>query len=645
MGQSAGAYRREIDGLRAIAVVAVMLFHAGLLGVTGGYVGVDVFFVISGYLISGIILRETRAGTFTFANFYERRIRRIFPALFVVLAVTVALSLLVLPPEQMQSMAQSAAATVGLMANLFFWHKSGYFGGDAEMFPLIHMWSLSVEEQYYLLFPVVVLLALRMRLSLAWVMGLAFAASLILCLVVTRTHPLGAFFLAPTRAWELLAGVFVAMYERPWRAALSRVRWRPGMVEAAGMSAIIAALFLFDETTAFPGPMALIPVIGTAAVILASDGTSPIGRALGSRAFVGMGLISYSAYLWHQPLYALSRVAGLTEGRGWAFWVLIALTVLLAWLTWKYVEQPFRRRGRFTLPQIGGAFAVLSAGVVAFGVAGHFALGFPGRFDASTLAVNVTAAGSPKLLECHASSANPLTPETSCRYFGEQVRWAVLGDSHGVELAYTMAERLPKGEGLLHLTYTDCEPALGFPAREAGCGEWIDRSVSYLERAPGITDVVVVFRHSYHLFGDQTKSWPRLPDESPRFMRDKSPDVARAAYVAGFTRLVERLSTAGKRVHVVRPFPELSTHIERVIFAGKTEGLSRDYYARRHAMILPVLDRLDALPGVDMIDPVPALCDDKECAAVIEGEAMYYDDDHPSLAGARRVLAFAASRP
>lgn len=628
-------YRREIDGLRAIAVLSVMLFHAGLAGVSGGYVGVDVFFVISGYLISGIILRETAEGRFTFANFYERRIRRIVPALTVVLIATAIAAWFILPPEQMQSMAQSAAATVGFVANLFFWHKSGYFGGDAELFPLIHMWSLSVEEQYYLLFPIAVLVALRFRFSLAWVMGMAFVASLIACIVVTQTHPLGAFFLAPTRAWELLAGVFIAMYERPWRAALGR--WRQG-VEAAGMVAIVAPLFLFDETTVFPGPMALIPVLGTAAVILASDGTTIIGRVLGSRPFVGVGLISYSAYLWHQPLYALSRVSGLTEGRAWIYVVLMALTLLLAWLTWRYVEQPFRVRGRFSRRQIAAGFLATSAAVVAFGVVGHLALGFPGRFSPAVLAVNATAVGSPKLAECHASAENPLTPQTSCRYFGPDVRWAVLGDSHGVEMAYALAEALPPQQGVLQLTYTDCEPALTYPTREAGCGPWMRTAVGFLEITPAITDVVVIFRHSYHLSGDQTKSWPRLPDEDPRFLRDRSPEQARAAYVADFERLVRRLAAAGKRVHVVRPFPELSTHIERTIFAGQTDGLSMDYYRQRHALILPVLDKLAAIPGVEMIDPAAALCSERVCAAVVDGQAMYYDDDHPSLAGARRVL-------
>lgn len=645
-GRAVG-YRPEVDGLRAIAVTAVMLFHTNLGIATGGYIGVDIFFVISGYLISSIIMREMAGERFTFIGFYERRIRRIFPALFVVVLATSVASWFILPPEQMQTYAQSVVATTGFAANIFFWFKSGYFGGDAELFPLIHMWSLAVEEQYYIVFPFLVMIAAGTRRRfLPWLMGAVFVASLIACIIVTKHEPLAAFFLTPMRAWELLAGVFIAIYQTPWRERLSRVRWASPALELIALAAVVAPIVMFQASTPFPGAIAMIPVFGTAVLILVCSPTSLVGRVLASKPFVGIGLISYSAYLWHQPLYALSRTYGLTERGPFVYLVLLALTFALAWLSWRFVEQPFRDRKRIGRVKIYAGFVVLSGVLVLGGLAGHFGMGFPGRFDKATLALNATAAFSPKRTECHADHLNPRTPTTACRFFSNDAHWAVLGDSHGVEMAYALAEQLrPSGQGVLQMTYSGCQAALTFEADGPGCTAWMKESVDYLAQAPEITDVVVVFRHSFHLFGDQTKTYPRLPHAAPLFLRNLPPEEARQAYVASFSQIVERLSAAGKRVHVVKPIPELPTHVERYIFAHDRETASRatgasvDYYRQRNAYILPVLDRLDALPNVNLVDPLPTLCGPSQCRSIIDGKSMYYDSDHMSLDGARRLIA------
>ncbi|NJC41292.1 peptidoglycan/LPS O-acetylase OafA/YrhL [Brevundimonas alba] len=645
----ADGYRPEVDGLRAVAVVAVILFHTNLGLATGGYIGVDVFFVISGYLISSIILREMDQKRFTFVGFYERRIRRIFPALFVVLLATSVGSWFILPPEQMQTFTQSVVATTAFAANLFFWFKSGYFGGDAELFPLVHMWSLAVEEQYYVFFPFLVLIAAGPRKRwLPWLMAAVFAVSFAACVYVTRDHPLAAFFLTPMRAWELIAGVFVAMYQRPWLASLDKVRGVRPAIELTGAAAVLVSIFMFDSTTAFPGAVAAIPVLGTAALILTSSRTSIVGRVLASGPMVGVGLLSYSAYLWHQPLYALSRVYGLTERGPFIYAILIAATFVLAYLSWRFVEQPFRDRRRISRLRIYILFFILSGVLVAGGVAGHFAMGFPNRFDRETLALNATAGFSLKRVECHADRLNPKPPESACRYFTDKVHWAVLGDSHGVETAYVLAEELrPAGEGVLHLTYSACQAALTYESTNPGCSEWMRQSVAFLERAPEITDVVVVFRHSFHMFGDQTRSYPRVPNEMPVFLKGVSAEQARQIYIDSFSETVRRLSAAGKRVHVVMPIPELPTHVERYIFASdrsdpdRITGASMEFYRARNARILPVLRRLDSLPGVNLVDPTPAFCDEVQCRSIIDNQSMYYDDDHPSLAGARRWIKMA----
>jgi len=646
-------YRPEIDGLRAVAVVAVILFHTNLGIATGGYVGVDVFFVISGYLISAIILRELDQKRFTFIGFYERRIRRIFPALFVVLVATTIASWLILPPNQLQTYAQSLVATTAFASNIFFWLKSGYFGGDSELFPLTHMWSLSVEEQYYIAFPFLAIVAAWGRKWLLDVaMGAALLGSLLLCLYFAPRDQMLTFFLTPMRAWELLFGVFVAMHETRWRAVLTRPRFLSSGLELAAVAMILVPIVLYDSTTLFPGWSAVPPVLGSALLILLARPDTLVGRVLASRPFVLVGLMSYSAYLWHQPLFALSRMQGFAE-HGWpAYAVLIAVTFALAWLSLKYVEGPFRARDGFTRLQIYAGFFAGSTLLIAIGLAGHFKLGFPERFDRETLAVAASGAPSPNRDACHVEGVDARDPAEACRYFvSDKVHWAVLGDSHGVEVAYALAERLkPANEGVLHLTFSGCQAALTFESANPGCSAWMGKAVTFVEQDRQITDVILVFRHSFYLYGDQTRTYPRVPSDKPNFLTDLAPDDARARYVDSLTDIVRRLTASGKRVHVMLPIPDLPTHVERYIFTGdrndpdRQTGTSMAFYQERNAFILPVLQRLDAMPGVSLLEPARAVCGPLVCGSLIDGRAMYFDDNHFSAEGARRFLATEVGR-
>lgn len=653
MNIAKGGYRPEVDGLRAVAVVSVILFHTGLGVATGGYVGVDVFFVISGYLISAIILREISQSRFSFVGFYERRIRRIFPALFATLAFTTIGSWLILPPDHLQTYAQSLVATTAFASNIFFWMKSGYFGGNAELYPLLHMWSLSVEEQYYVFFPFLAIIAgWGRRWLTSTLMGAVLVISFGLCVAYAPTQQMTAFFLTPMRAWELLFGVFVALHEVSWRNAIDRVRGAAATLEIAGAALIILPIWLYDSSTLFPGWSAVPPVLGTALLILLANANSVTGRILASGPFVFIGLLSYSAYLWHQPLFSLSRMQGFAE-HGWsAYAALIALTFILAWGSLKFIERPFRDKRRFTRVQMYGMFSVGSAFLIAIGLVGHVKQGFPNRFSAETLAVAATGAPSPFRDQCHVEGVDARGPDEACRYFVENpVHWAVFGDSHGVELAYALAEQLrPAQEGVLHLTFSGCQAAFTFESANPGCTAWMGKSVSYLERDTGITDVIVVFRHSYYLFGDQTMSYPRVPNDRPNFMTSRSAEEARQQYVDSLTQVVQRLSSAGKQVYIAAPIPELPTHVERYTFTGnprdptRVTGTTMTFYRDRNAFILPVLRRLDSLPNVSILDPTQTLCGPTMCSSLIDGKSMYFDDNHLSVEGARRFLSTETAR-
>lgn len=337
-------YRREIDGLRALAVLPVILFHAGFETFSGGFVGVDVFFVISGYLITTIILAELEQGKFSIVNFYERRARRILPALFLVMLVCIPFAWFWLLPSDMKDFSQSLVAVSVFASNILFWRESGYFDSAAELKPLLHTWSLAVEEQFYVLFPL--LLMLFWRLGKRWILftlGILFVTSLALAQWAAYANPAAAFYLLPTRGWELLIGAFAAFYlSKANRHEFANIVSEIG--GWLGVALILYAIFTFTKATPFPGLYALVPTLGTGMVILFATKQTTVGKFIGNKAFVGIGLISYSAYLWHQPLFAFARQASFAQPSHTFFLLLSALALVLAYVSWRFIEAPFRNK-------------------------------------------------------------------------------------------------------------------------------------------------------------------------------------------------------------------------------------------------------------------------------------------------------------
>jgi len=338
-------YRPDIDGLRAIAVLSVVFCHAGF-GFAGGFVGVDVFFVISGYLIAGLILKELKQGTFTLANFWERRVRRIMPALLVVTVLTLLAGFFILMPEDYKSYGKSLIGLMLFASNVQFWKDIDYFASNAEEKPLLHTWSLSVEEQFYVFVPVfLLLLARKSRLHRAFVL-LAIAAllSFVLSVYGALRYPSATFYLLPTRAWELFAGALLAF--SPARPAREKA-WPAELGAAVGVVLILLPCFVYDHDTPFPGLAALPPVLGAVLLIWSGSFSSPlpaISKLLASRAMVFVGLISYSLYLWHWPIFSFARYISI-KPMPFHYWVvLIAVSFVLAVASWRFVEIPFRNR-------------------------------------------------------------------------------------------------------------------------------------------------------------------------------------------------------------------------------------------------------------------------------------------------------------
>ena len=333
-------YRPEIDGLRAVAVVPVVFFHAGFAPFAGGFVGVDIFFVISGYLITSLLLQDITQNRFSIVNFYERRARRILPALFLVMAVSSVIAWAWMLPGQLESFGQSLAAVTVFASNLFFYRASNYFAPSSELMPLLHTWSLAVEEQFYILFPLVLALVARWRTRVA---VLVFGAGLVLSLMlaeflIPRAGQL-AFYLPPTRAWELLAGVLCAYALRHGVVGAPN-QW----ISLAGLCAICGGIALFNLQTPTPGLQIAAVVAGVVAVILFAGPGTIAYSLLASKVLVGIGLVSYSTYLWHQPLFAFARIRHLDHPSTLTYLVLSVLSVALGAISWRYVERPFRER-------------------------------------------------------------------------------------------------------------------------------------------------------------------------------------------------------------------------------------------------------------------------------------------------------------
>ncbi|MEI7732725.1 MAG: acyltransferase [Verrucomicrobiota bacterium] len=384
-------YRPEVDGLRAIAVLAVVLFHSGL-GLPGGYIGVDVFFVISGYLITSLIINDLQQGKFTLANFWERRARRIIPALVTVVLATLIAGWFLLLPKDYVALGKSAACQSVFGANIHFWLTpvGGYFtAGTADEMPLLHTWSLAVEEQFYMIVPLTLAAifrfpGLRTRRMLLAIFSTGILASFLVSVYGVAHHRSAAFYLLPTRAWELLLGSALAIFPSSW---IIRHRLTRESASYLGLAGILFACFFYTDTTPFPGLAALPPCLGTALIVWSNNrlaGDSPptsLGRFLATRAVVFVGLISYSLYLWHWPIFAFSKyyLAGEPCAFGYRI-AMVALGLILAILSWRFIETPFRQKSVCGNRKSIFRFAVTALAIsFAFGTAIFSLKGLPSR--------------------------------------------------------------------------------------------------------------------------------------------------------------------------------------------------------------------------------------------------------------------------
>ncbi|MEO8276590.1 MAG: acyltransferase family protein [Thermoanaerobaculia bacterium] len=618
----AGEYRPEIDGLRAIAVLAVLFFHAGVPGFRGGYVGVDVFFVISGYLITRLILGELEAGHFSFARFYGRRARRLFPAMFVTLAATFAGSCFILSPDHLAELALSLIHSLLSLSNVFFWRLSGYFDTAASAKPLLHTWSLAVEEQFYLVWPISLFLAFRLRqrrgvLLLIAITGLL---SLVAAEIAAGRAPDAAFFLTPFRMVELALGGLCLWL----RNKAPFPRWRGEIFSLLGLALIGYAVATFSPGHRFPGFAAMVPCGGAALVIIA--GRSRIsGALLANRLAVGIGLISYSLYLIHWPLLVLARYGhpGETPPRERA--ILIAGSLALATAMYFFVEQPFRRRRtgakQFTDPAFGLACAGLACALILPAVSAIASRGWPERLPA---ALRAAAAGLEEMKRNHFAyaQAQEKIPFPS----PGQRNAVIIGDSHGADfLTALVRNRTQVNYRFLHI-FWNCQPILGerpwgegTPIRSQELAKECEQQAEVLRGNPLLQEAdLIVIASSWIDYG-----LAGLP-ATIRYL--KANYRARIVLVGGrfgFTDLSALLSQSST----------MSEASERFDSAKGKFGMKQE---------IARLTEISSSEGVDLVDLRPFTCEPLKrgwyCPLFLDdGELLYWDSNHWTENGALRV--------
>jgi peptidoglycan/LPS O-acetylase OafA/YrhL len=632
-------YRREIDGLRAIAVIPVVLFHANFPLFSGGFVGVDIFFVISGYLITSIILEEIEKGSFSIIHFYERRARRILPALFFVILISLPFAYFIQTPSELESYSQSLFSVTVFSSNIYFWLTSGYFSSASELKPLLHTWSLAVEEQFYIFFPIYLLLVWRFRKRWVLVSIIALGViSLTLAQLASKTMPDTAFYLLPTRAWELMIGASLAimlLHREAHKLIAENRRLTNELLSCLGLVMICTSIIIYDKNTPFPSVYTLVPTIGTALLIVFSNSNTLIGHFLGCRLLVGIGLISYSAYLWHQPIFAFTRAYTNSFPSLLFMLFLSSFSFLLAYISWRYIEKPFRTKGQFPRRAIFQFSIIVSSLFASIGLLGHFTNGF---LEAKTTAVEKqllsTATTSPMRDECHTGGADYKKPTDACKYFGPNKRWAIFGDSHAVELAYSLARKLEgTGSGIKHYSFSACPPMYLRSSEVSSCAAWTNEVMGVMSKDLSVEYIVVSYRLNRWLYGEHKNIYPNLPD----LVSVEEQGNRWRSYVD----VLEHLVSSGKKVILVLQSPELPESIENLILSknysdGLIIGVKRKWWDQRSNYSK---NRLNEIPKeVHVFDPTNVFCDLENCYGTKDGMALYFDAHHMSVAGANILV-------
>lgn len=662
-------YRPDIDGLRAVAILSVVMYHAFPTRLSGGFVGVDIFFVISGFLISSIIFRSLQRGDFSFTEFFAHRIKRIFPALILVLISCFIFGWFALLPDEYKQLGKHIAAGSGFVQNIILWDESGYFDTVSELKPLLHLWSLAIEEQFYLLYPLLIWGVWRMGFNVLTIIALLGSASFILNIQGVEKETIKTFFLPQTRFWELLAGAvlaYVQLFKRVQFAdTVKRILFHPSLFlhppltarrdaflnnlqSSIGLGLIAAAVFGLSNASLFPGWWALLPVIGATLLILSGPDAWINRHILSNKFMVFIGLISYPLYLWHWPLLSFAHIINSGLPSREIRIGIILLSVFLAWITYRFIETPFRLRQTTWVKT-----ALLSAVMLIIGAVGYITYSKEGLTSRHTIVLfeqyhhdllwdnsNLT----PTSRNCSAELASSIPKLGYCKYSnGDNPTYALIGDSHADHLFPGISKA--DSHSWLLIGNHSCPPVSGLKISGIvdNCNLIMDKAIQQVAHSPTIQTVVLSFFGNYA--ADKPYAADHLGLNTTNFnfellCNKDCPTDKWDQFFIGLNNTVALLENSNKAVVIVIDIPELAlspkTCIERP-FSFNTNNVCSEQkinVLERQKLLRNVITRLKYLhPKLRVFDSLSVLCDDASCYAIKSESLLYRDSHHLSTSG------------
>ncbi|MDB9716723.1 acyltransferase [Methylophilaceae bacterium] len=657
-------YRTEIDGLRAIAVLPVILFHAGFGFFSGGFLGVDIFFVISGYLITSIIVLDKQAGKFTYKNFYLRRAKRILPALFTVIIACIPLALIFMPPAAFLDFSKSIISATWFVQN--FWANSniGYFNISAEEMPLLHTWSLSVEEQFYILYPtfLIFFLSLGKRVLIG-----AITSILIISVSLSQfggnlastfpfydevfrlnAIPSFAFFLTPTRIFELLAGSLCVFIFPQYKSKATK-----NFLSVFGLALIVISILVFDKSLPLPGFLTFIPILGTVLIILYGQSNTFVGKFLSSKVLVSIGLISYSLYLWHQPLFAFARISSLNEPSAYVLMLLIAGSFLLAFLTYRFIETPFRHNLKLELKH----YLTLMVVVSGIGIVGVLSNGFDDRFDQSLKSKLHSArdlAAKPENYQC---TDGQIKNSPVCNFgdINSSKVVILLGNSHARMMIPTLNKIFKENriKGIHPYQLPQCKYDMPFYTTKSYSKEESECFSSWVSMMKKISDdddqIIISHRLTSFLEGKYFDNQEGYIEKSFSKKNKNLSNEQIKVRVNSVEKVYEWLVKNYKKITFIYPVPEVGFDVPKAVYLKEYLNISHvfttnyEVFKTRNILAYNLINRVTEHSNVNKIYPEKFLCGQvnrDRCETINEnGSSYYYDSNHLSPLGSFLILS------
>ena len=636
-------YRKEIDGLRAISILLVMFFHAGYQSFSGGFIGVDIFFVISGYLITTMILHEKKNGDFSLVWFYERRARRLLPALYFVMFFSIPMAWFLLPPSDLKNFGQSLISTSTFTSNFLFMLESSYFDRVSEFKPLLHTWSLAVEEQYYLFFPIFMIWLFRYSYFIKLVFLILLALlSFSYSVYITSISPEVGFFVFQSRIWEILFGSISAFYLYKFGSFENKLASES--LSALGMILLFVGVIVIEKDSHYPGFYTLLPTVGTVLVILFSTRNTLVFRFLRLRFLVGLGLISYSLYLWHYPILSFARHFNFGELSNLHTTLLLLISLIPAYFSWQFIEKPFRSKSVFSKRFVISVFCLLTLLFSSIGLLMEINQGYKQRTNFSEELVH--SFKMPQHSDCFNLAKLEIEKNWGC-YLGEEkehVDFIFFGDSHTIPLRNEIDKHAAKHKKrVFYAGMSSCIPFLNTYIKNDGlngnCYE-LNKKVLKFALEQNVKGIILSARWSGYLQGDYNNLNSKFIARNKKGPYDL--DESKLAFKEGLEKTLELYNSYKIDMHIISQAPLQIDNAESIYFRLNKSNKNLEAFSIEEDIFSDLEEPyktffLETNLDLSYHDIKNIMCKEQICFIGTKDKSYYHDDDHLSTEGAKKL--------